>query len=1200
MNRKKIIAMAIAGLLVANSGSSLVKATTLDRNTSNVTSERLAPIVEERIPQSKMTATATSEHTSEPAIMAIDGNINTMWHTPWNQTATMPQSLNLNLGGEYDVSSITVTPRQEGSNGIITKYEIYSGDTLIASGKWSGDSSNKIVRFEDPIKTDNIEIRAIQASGGYVSIAEVNVYSQVSKASTLVEYDNLRITNGNGGDKSQDISKINKLEEGTIVARFDAKATGLQSIFSVSNNTKNNGHFHIYIADGKVGYEIRYDNGTTTNNLSTGSANASLNSGINTIAFKVEKNIGYSIFLNGEKILNTNASETKFLSDLFELNSINVGKTDRADGGNEYLFTGDVDFVQVYGETLSDAYLEEKTGETVSKNLPLPEGAIKSEPIDLFEPGYLESSNFRIPSMITTKDGTLITAIDARKGGGQDYPNNIDTAVRRSTDGGETWDEGRIILDYPNNSLCIDVSMLQDKESGKIFLLVDAFPNEKGTWTAERSSGFKDVEVEGEAKRCMILKDSKNTEYYATPITETNIVDGKEKELSVIVNSSTERTNYRVDANNNLYTVDESKNATKVGNTFGLTSELKAIGTSYLALLTSDDDGITWSEPNLISGQFKKEWMSFLGTGPGNGIQIKNGEHAGRLIFPVYYLNKNQKQSSAAIYSDDGGVTWELGESVNDGRLLNGNTIHSSEITGASREEMTEAQVVEMPEDGQLKMFMRNPSVGNPAVATSFDGGTTWEPIVEYETELREPYCQLSVINYSQKIDGKDAIIFSNPDSGSRAEGAVQIGLINETGVDGNGNKIYDFEWPYKKLVKPGYFAYSSLAELPNGEIGLFYEGTGSSEMSFTKMNVEYLKADLIAGVPAASLKNVEFIDVAESYNPGDEVKVKLTFDQTVSLMGNKNLNIIIGEKEVELTMLDNQDGKEMIFTGVIPSDIKNGVYNASLKSTTGLDITNVVGKVSTISEDIALEQSIKIGTDEVATSNGKTTIASPETIKVEENFNVTVGVSEIKEEIEAYSAEFVLTYNPEVFDFDKITSAKEGIWVSGKKVKEGEVRVIAASLGTTIGSESDVANISLIAKKESVDETLAITVSQVADGEGAVHELELGNKKITVKAQDKPEGEIIVSKPQNLKGVEKTHNSIKLSWEAPKNTDGLTNYIIYKDGKQIGKISAENTEYVLNDLKANTIYGIKISAEYSNGEVSKPTSINIRTKKAN
>ncbi len=72
--------------------------------------------------------------------------------------------------------------------------------------------------------------------------------------------------------------------------------------------------------------------------------------------------------------------------------------------------------------------------------------------------------------------------------------------------------------------------------------------------------------------------------------------------------------------------------------------------------------------------------------------------------------------------------------------------------------------------NGQLKMFMRNTG-SYVRIATSFDGGATWDSDVVQDTNLREPYCQLSVINYSQKIDGKDVLIFSNPDANSRING---------------------------------------------------------------------------------------------------------------------------------------------------------------------------------------------------------------------------------------------------------------------------------------------------------------------------------------------------------------------------------------------------------------------------------------------
>lgn len=96
--------------------------------------------------------------------------------------------------------------------------------------------------------------------------------------------------------------------------------------------------------------------------------------------------------------------------------------------------------------------------------------------------------------------------------------------------------------------------------------------------------------------------------------------------------------------------------------------------------------------------------------------------------------------------------------------------------------------------------------------------------------------------------------------------------------------------------------------------------------------------------------------------------------------------------------------------------------------------------------------------------------------------------------------------------------------------------------------------------------------------------------------AQPKVEEEIQVSKVIGLKASEINTNSVKLTWKTPENTVGLTNYVIYKDGKAIAEV--EETTFEVLDLRANTIYGLKVASKYSNGKISKPVSINIRTKK--
>lgn len=89
---------------------------------------------------------------------------------------------------------------------------------------------------------------------------------------------------------------------------------------------------------------------------------------------------------------------------------------------------------------------------------------------------------------------------------------------------------------------------------------------------------------------------------------------------------------------------------------------------------------------------------------------------------------------------------------------------------------------------------------------------------------------------------------------------------------------------------------------------------------------------------------------------------------------------------------------------------------------------------------------------------------------------------------------------------------------------------------------------------------------------------------------------EIIVSKVEGLKVTEVTNNSAKITWEAPKSTAGLTEYVVYKDGKEFTTVQVATTELDIQELRTNTIYGIKVTARYSNGQESNPRSINLRT----
>lgn len=150
------------------------------------------PNVFSLIPQSTMTASATSEHasTSEgPASYVLDGNSSTIWHTAYNPKVDLPQTLTVSFNQTRTVGRYVYTPRQVGTNGIVTQYELYavqgSGEAvLIASGSWAEDHTDKIVTF-DPVDATAIQLKVIAGAGGFGTAAEINVYEYTGETPEL-------------------------------------------------------------------------------------------------------------------------------------------------------------------------------------------------------------------------------------------------------------------------------------------------------------------------------------------------------------------------------------------------------------------------------------------------------------------------------------------------------------------------------------------------------------------------------------------------------------------------------------------------------------------------------------------------------------------------------------------------------------------------------------------------------------------------------------------------------------------------------------------------------------------------------------------------------------------------------------------------------------------------------------------------------
>ena len=87
----------------------------------------------------------------------------------------------------------------------------------------------------------------------------------------------------------------------------------------------------------------------------------------------------------------------------------------------------------------------------------------------IFKSGSEGYNTFRIPTIITTDSGVVLAFAEGRKNSSSDS-GDIDLVLKRSTDGGKTWDDLIVIRDDSTN-VCGNPSPVIDRKTGKIFLL---------------------------------------------------------------------------------------------------------------------------------------------------------------------------------------------------------------------------------------------------------------------------------------------------------------------------------------------------------------------------------------------------------------------------------------------------------------------------------------------------------------------------------------------------------------------------------------------------------------------------------------------------------------------------------------------------------------------------------------------------------
>ncbi len=260
-----------------------------------------------------------------------------------------------------------------------------------------------------------------------------------------------------------------------------------------------------------------------------------------------------------------------------------------------------------------------------------------------------------------------------------------------------------------------------------------------------------------------------------------------------------------------------------------------------LTVYRSKDHGKTWNveevtiKPNSL-GHIPSMHMNE------HGITLKHGKYAGRLIRPSrWYGNGNGREFwdehyTNAIYSDDGGKTWQASEPF------------PAYGTG-------EAAIAELSDGTLYYNSRRHKSTDglNPRrryIAYSSDGGQTWEDLsVSNELPDGAQHTDYGLMAGLVRlpIEGHDILLFSNIDvPADKKDEDVPFKLRTSRRFNGTVWASFDGgkTWPVHRVVDEGSFAYSSLTAgragtASEGFIYLFYESDGGGKIA--RFNLAWL-----------------------------------------------------------------------------------------------------------------------------------------------------------------------------------------------------------------------------------------------------------------------------------------------------------------------------------------------------------------------
>ncbi len=219
-----------------------------------------------------------------------------------------------------------------------------------------------------------------------------------------------------------------------------------------------------------------------------------------------------------------------------------------------------------------------------------------------------------------------------------------------------------------------------------------------------------------------------------------------------------------------------------------------------LRYICSHDHGSSWSDAvDITDALSPPEWQRhFMLISSGHGIQTRDGMLLHTLV--------NLEKGLYLFGSKDHGKSWQLITNA----LLPGD----------------ESKVVEL-HNGNWLVNSRVNGTGKRHTHRTYNEGANW--ISQAEDALPDPGCNAGLIVYPME-DRQEALLFSNV-----ADSSERQNLTLSISFDGGQS------WHTRQSIWQGAAAYSDIAILPDGSLGLVFEKDDYHEIAYVKIRKEIL-----------------------------------------------------------------------------------------------------------------------------------------------------------------------------------------------------------------------------------------------------------------------------------------------------------------------------------------------------------------------